>query len=235
MTKINATGLSAFQLRELLRKETGDPPWWTGWGDEGEELLYLEIRHPSDRRWAITATFQVSLDEFPLVAVALSPATLWPPRGGLTAEVWRGVRINDLHSMAQQAARLPLGVGLGLKIEVDRRGRVRRPGRRGRDDLFYAGWAAKYLDSVATGPAPLARLADKEHLNESTIRGILQEARRRGLLTEPPPGRAGGQLTDKALALLGIKERDGSSLGRKEQQPESRQSKKQVRPARRGK
>jgi hypothetical protein len=82
---------------------------------------------------------------------------------------------------------------------------IRRPGRRGRPDIEYAELARDYVRIVATpGVSPLKRLkAERQFLSESQLRNLLYEARRRGLLTDPPQkGKAGGDLTHKALSLL---------------------------------
>ena len=76
-----------------------------------------------------------------------------------------------------------------------------RPGRRGRDDAFYAEWAARYV-SLLNHPRPVAELARQHNYSESQIRNFLHEARKRELLTAAPTGRAGGSLTDKAKELL---------------------------------
>jgi hypothetical protein len=79
-----------------------------------------------------------------------------------------------------------------------------RPGRRGRADIEYAEYAAEYAVLVADGAIhPVATLAERRNYSRQTVSNALYEARRRGLLTEPPVrGRAGGQLTAKALGLL---------------------------------
>lgn len=83
-----------------------------------------------------------------------------------------------------------------------------RPGRAGRDDIEYARLCARYVAIVRTGARkPLVALkAESEALGEplsaSRLRSLLYEARRRGLLTDAPDGAAGGDLTEKALALL---------------------------------
>jgi hypothetical protein len=51
-------------------------------------------------------------------------------------------------------------------------------------------------------PAPLRELARVQGVDESKARSVLYQARRRGLLTSAPRGRAGGVLTEKALKLL---------------------------------
>lgn len=78
-----------------------------------------------------------------------------------------------------------------------------RPGRRGREDHFYAALAALYVDKLGTTHAPVAELADELGYSASQVANLLYEARhRRGLLTTPPKGRAGGVLTPKGLQVL---------------------------------
>jgi len=83
----------------------------------------------------------------------------------------------------------------------------KRVGRTGRNDLFYAEQAARYVDIVNSGETkPLVKLAEALHLSTSQTRGILAQSRKRDLLSPAPKGRAGGWLTDKAEELLGITE-----------------------------
>jgi hypothetical protein len=79
-----------------------------------------------------------------------------------------------------------------------------RPGRRGRADLFYAQIAADYVAALDSGAsAPVSAAADRRHLARTTVRNMLSEARRRGLLTRPTKrGAADGSLTPKAQDLL---------------------------------
>jgi hypothetical protein len=80
----------------------------------------------------------------------------------------------------------------------------RRPGRRGRDDAFFAAFAAEYVARVAEGSSrPVAELAKRRHLSPERVRDVLHQARTRELLTRPASGKAGGHLTEKALALFG--------------------------------
>lgn len=85
---------------------------------------------------------------------------------------------------------------------------IRRPGRAGRPDLFYATCAARYVEALATDPhAPIRRLIDDGTAagrleTASQWRAWLNRARERGLLTKAPVGRAGGELTSKARAEL---------------------------------
>ncbi len=85
----------------------------------------------------------------------------------------------------------------------------RRPGSSGRDDRFYALVAAAYVAAIERGSRkPVVAAADTlskawEGTYEPTyVRDLLHVARGRELLTRPPKGRAGGQLTEKARALL---------------------------------
>jgi hypothetical protein len=81
---------------------------------------------------------------------------------------------------------------------------VRRPGRRGRPDIEYAELAldyVKWLDAPDSGSLEI--FAKSKFLSVSQIRNLLYEARQRDLLSKAPPGKPGGMLTNKALALLG--------------------------------
>ena len=80
------------------------------------------------------------------------------------------------------------------------------PGRPGRDDLFYARWAQRYVEALKAAPAkPVKHLevtSDEPGVTGDEIRARLRRARERRLLTAAPKGRPGGELTDKANALL---------------------------------
>lgn len=86
--------------------------------------------------------------------------------------------------------------------------KVPRPGRRGRDDLHYALVADAYVHALEVeARAPVAYLvqvaeASGEHATADEIRAKVRRARERGLLTPAPPGRAGGELTAKAVQIL---------------------------------
>lgn len=86
----------------------------------------------------------------------------------------------------------------------------RQPGRRGREDAFYAHVASAYVEAITQGsrrPVKDAALALSKAWSgtyeDTYIRDLLGEARRRGLLTRPPKGRAGGELTTKGRQALG--------------------------------
>jgi hypothetical protein len=89
-----------------------------------------------------------------------------------------------------------------------------RPGARGQTDEYYAVWALDYVKALGVAPTkPVRHMLDQlierdertkrgEHYTVAVVRNLLQQARRRGLLTEGAAGRAGGELTDKARVLL---------------------------------
>jgi hypothetical protein len=80
---------------------------------------------------------------------------------------------------------------------------IPRPGRAGRPDEFYAVFAAAYVMACRESRAPIKALADQWHLNEQTVKNMVSEARnKRGLLSETKQGKGGGELTEKALAIL---------------------------------
>lgn len=204
MARVSDPGLSDFERRELSRDETGEPDAWYvsrtedgGLQVNGEERL---DRHPE---WFVSLVFEVGKVDVRLLSMRVSPATLSPPPEGLTTGIVRSIRLGPLYTRARNTVTLPTGVGGARGLaELDDFGRVTRPGRRGRDDVFYARWAELYVEELAKGSNPLPGLAATEHLSESTIRSFLHEARRRELLTKSPPGRAGGSLTDKATNIL---------------------------------
>lgn len=82
---------------------------------------------------------------------------------------------------------------------------VQRGSGRAWTDEAYARLAANYVRLVEQGhSSPVAELATSENYSESRIRHALREARDRGLLSPTVRRRAGGTLTPKALALLGV-------------------------------
>jgi hypothetical protein len=158
---------------------------------------------PGNPEWRITATFVRQGEQ-----LVVSSCTITPvgdvPAGGLTARQLRRATLGDLTRR--------LGVGLMGNLLAatapdtthlaDDDQAQPRPGRAGRDDHFYAVWAARYAERTAYTPRPIAELAEQTDRPIARVREYIAEARRRGLLTATTPGRSGGQLTDKAHALL---------------------------------
>jgi hypothetical protein len=69
-------------------------------------------------------------------------------------------------------------------------------------DLYYALLAYDYVELVGTTRHPVEDLARHWQRPRDTISGWLVEARKRGLLSEPPDRKPGGSLTDRAWNVL---------------------------------
>ncbi|HXW87903.1 MAG TPA: hypothetical protein VEJ42_06560 [Streptosporangiaceae bacterium] len=83
----------------------------------------------------------------------------------------------------------------------------RVPGRAGRGDMFYAQWAAEYVKSLAASGNPAKDMAAMHNMEIRQVRNLIQACRTRGMLTATIPGRAGGDLTEKAMELLAVRGR----------------------------
>lgn len=140
-----------------------------------------------------------------------------PPEGGLTSRALRNVHLGQALEMAYEV----LGGWLGNEKDgvvtslssagftADAARIRRRPGRKGRGDRYYATVAAAYVDALRQrSRQPVVDAA--RTLTEATggtykasyVRDLLHVARTRGLLTRPPKGRAGGELTEKGRTAL---------------------------------
>lgn len=132
------------------------------------------------------------------------------PFGGIPARILRQLRVREHLALLdeiverqheRQSFRLNL-IDHGLEQVA------KEAGRRGRSDHFYAEIASAYV--AFTGERdPIRQLCKKLakekalHFAESTVRDFVNQARDRGLLSRSPKGRPGGELTPKALELLG--------------------------------
>lgn len=132
------------------------------------------------------------------------------PPGGLPARLIRAVKVTDHLAYVAKITQKDQGARYGAAAQLAKQGfsDPSASGKRGYSDLFYARVAAQYvvlLDSGASKPIRMLRkeLADQgRHLSEASVRDLVRRARDRGLLTKTHRGRAGGQLTQKAIALL---------------------------------
>jgi hypothetical protein len=134
------------------------------------------------------------------------------PRGGITVRLLRRLRpgqplrfvsglLQRLRTEAPETARA-LGWTLPPAPTPPSLPRPRR-GRPGRTDLFYARVAAEYVHAVQAGsPYPVADLARRRRQPPARVRDMIHTARRRGLLSPHRRGVRGGELTDRANALL---------------------------------
>ena len=75
-------------------------------------------------------------------------------------------------------------------------------------ELKLARLAARYVQLCSESASPTKALAAELVQSPAVTRDQLAEARNRKMLTRPGSGRAGGELTPKALALLSTHEED---------------------------
>lgn len=159
------------------------------------------------------------------------------PPGGLSARLLRSVNPGELVELAQKQARADSsrwGAEVdrytewardhepmpqiedylkGKKVTVEALGRTtrRRHGREGHGIDYYLKWAVWYVDKVASGcRKPIAELAREHQESVTFVRDTVDDARKRHGLLSAQPGRPGGDLTEKAKALL--EERAGLGL-----------------------
>jgi len=169
------------------------------------ERWLARVRVPLDEEWAaeaevidqngqpvIASLAFVPIDKVPLGG--LTARTARPPFGPIYAAARVLVRKEGVDDLTGTVARWGYVARKPLK---------RQPGRRRRPDVDYARVAAAYVTACARGSRkPVQEVADSMGEGRDYIRDMLAEARRRELLTSPPPGRPGGRLTAKAEALL---------------------------------
>jgi hypothetical protein len=193
--KFNQWAASPYELDE----ELGTEAWQV---DGNQEFFSFWFHLPDDEDWIAVATFQFSAQEPVLRSMTVRPFGEWASRP-LTAKALGSVKINEVYRRAHQHLGTPdVAAALGrVPRPKDDFTRVPRPGRRGRSDLSYARWAAHYV-KLEGRPKRLQVLARQHKVKEQAARDILYQARRRGLLTTAPPGKAGGELTDKARKVL---------------------------------
>ncbi len=204
MPSINDPSLSDFEKEEILREEAGEPPWTElpSDGVNGRQGIY-DTRLESHPDWRLTAVFDIDSVDLPLLELRLRPATLSHSPEGITAEIVRSIHLNPLHTAVRNWVQSPPNVGPLARPTRPTYSEKKKTGPRGQDDLYFAEWASRYVDELTRTSNPVAALVRQfNYLNESTLRYYLNEARRRGLLTAAPSGRAGGQLTEKARELL---------------------------------
>lgn len=125
----------------------------------------------------------------------------------------RALPLGEIQEVARQGFLRATGGMRSAEHIADHWGRTfsdrPRPGRAGRDDLPYAEMAALYVEKQRTNAkTALKDLASEKAYSESRVRNILFTARQRELLTAAPAGKAGGELTDKALDILRHEERN---------------------------
>lgn len=130
------------------------------------------------------------------------------PPGGISARLLRAVPIWAHRALMPQLIKTWRDLGVkeaevwaGVPVAP-----LRRSGRRGRDDRFYADVAAVYVTAFEAGSRrPTVEVARRFEVPTTNARDLVHEARTRGLLTGGGRrGQPGGQLTPKARTLLGL-------------------------------
>jgi len=174
--------------------------------DNDDAITHVDVEIDGMPGWVVRVVPELTERGVEIGALAIRPAEEGKiPEGGLTANVLRNLPIRKMQLAARTAAlvdRQLFGDARGLDKWIES-GPV-RPGRTGRPAAFYALWAAEYVDAVAGSKSPVKDLATKHSMSAGQLRGLLNQARKRGLLTEASAGRPGGELTAKARELLGM-------------------------------
>jgi hypothetical protein len=143
------------------------------------------------------------------------------PDGGLATRLMRHINVGELVELfrtyaaeeADQYAEWAEEIPRDRAVLMDLAATTRlmsleraRPGRKGHGIDHYLTWAVRYAEKVRDHVRnPHAELAhENPGMTAIAVRDTIKDARvRYGLLTKPPGrGRAGGDLTDKALTLL---------------------------------
>jgi len=168
--------------------------------------------------WRVDGVFTRRDPGFLLVAVRVY-STNPDTTGGVNATVMRDVRLSDLHAGLVMSARTwrdfdkALG-SAGIHASpalTDHLGRLydaievgSRSTRHLSGEQMYAVWAARYVEALGSGNPPIAELARRwPNVDRKKASNLVDQARRRGLLTRPGKGSTSGTaLTPKALQLL---------------------------------
>jgi hypothetical protein len=175
----------------------------------GEHTRLVVVRHGADWRVGFRLTHNKpgpwEMVEF---------GALYTGSGTATAEMLRRLPLGALLRQARGLVSHPFD---DRPVEDPKRIKLATPtemalapflvdgrGRRKRTDEDFAQLAWEYYALVTEGnPSPAKTLSDRLGGSAAVWANRISEARRRGLLTSPGPGEAGGHLTDKAEALLG--------------------------------
>lgn len=168
------------------------PDWWFQIGvDKAWDLVLFSV-HP--------VGFYAG---YPAPPGGREPWDAPPARGDYPVlnvrKVLRSFPVGDLHDAAVAYLRNLAEEELAATGTPGPWERVADPDPR---DRKLVALAAEYVALLATEPAAAQVLAGRRGYTVAMVRRQLHEARQRGLLTKGPRGKQGGDLTDKARALL---------------------------------
>jgi hypothetical protein len=146
------------------------------------------------------------------------------PEGGIKSRYRGLLNVDELRRRAFQVVVEDSGwvrdrpqwsrdVAVWQTIEAAERGLSSSPTatRRQRTPEFYTAVAASYVRHTSRSRRVYEAMqeTDYPYYHQDTLRDLVKECRKQGYLTAAPKGRAGGQLTDKALRILNRSETDG--------------------------
>lgn len=129
------------------------------------------------------------------------------PEGGLTSPMLKKVRFLPLESIDVVVARARAHASYQRDLEQFGFGSAvpskRRPGPKGKSDLWFAKLVREYVNLVEAGERyPVAVLAKKKRRSPEQMRDFIHQARKREVLSQAPKGKAGGHLTRYGEELL---------------------------------
>jgi hypothetical protein len=146
------------------------------------------------------------------------------PDGGITSQHRTLLNIDELRLRAFQVVadnfaqvsdrphwRRDVAVWQTIEAAESALGDPQSPGRRPRTPTLYARVAASYLRQASRNRRVYEAMHEMDYpfYHQDTLRDLVKECRKQGYLTAAPKGRAGGQLTDKALRVLNRNDMDG--------------------------
>jgi hypothetical protein len=149
--------------------------------------------------WQLLPDVEVTPDGFRLRKLVIEPSGDVTPASGITTRMLREIRTGALLALVRKMAG---HMAPYLPADAPDLSVSHRVGRRGKDDKFYARWAAEYAAACTRSGHPVAEMAARHHLSASQVRNLVHACRNRKMLTASPPGRAGGELTARAIELL---------------------------------
>jgi hypothetical protein len=173
-------------------------------------------------RWWVRAVLKESRGRLVPVYLEIWPQrNEWPPDGITPADI-RAISFSDAAAVAVRRGRAQWLGGATLTKRARRRLREHtapQPGRRLPDD-DVAEYALEYVNAFRTDPRrPIQVLVEQYvrrgwKVSDSVIRDRVRIARRRGFLTSPGQGSAGGEPTEKLLRWQRAQKRRAKRRGK---------------------
>jgi hypothetical protein len=194
-----------YSLSMVTPETEGLPPEFVaaGYHPGAKRMLELTCDIEGFPGWQVVAEVAATDAGLQINRLTIGPWGDVVPPGGITTRMLRQVRTGAIIAAHRAAARLWALPGIAAVMpDLPDLSVSERAGRRGRDDRFYARWAAEYADALTRSANPVTELARRHHLSASQVRNLAHACRKRGMLTAAPPGRAGGELTARAIELL---------------------------------